>query len=77
MEGQSKTGHQPTARPTPHDGAERHHRDRWGDLPLNAIHAEDIAVWVAQLQKPRDEGGATLGASQTCHAHAVLSMILG
>ncbi|OLT29512.1 hypothetical protein BJF83_11200 [Nocardiopsis sp. CNR-923] len=49
---------------------------RWGELPLSAIHNEDIAVWVAELQKPRDEGGSNLGASQTRHAHGVLSMVL-
>nr|WP_246422433.1 site-specific integrase [Nocardiopsis mwathae] len=56
---------------------DNHILDRWGDLPLTAIHTEDIAVWIAELQKPRDEGGSNLGASQTCHAHAVLSMVLG
>ncbi|WP_052745672.1 tyrosine-type recombinase/integrase [Allosalinactinospora lopnorensis] len=50
---------------------------RWADLPLSAIHAEDIAVWVAELQKSREEGGSGLGASQTRNAHAVLSMVLG
>ncbi|MFD6095720.1 tyrosine-type recombinase/integrase [Nocardiopsis flavescens] len=49
---------------------------RWGDLPLSAIHGEDVAVWVAQLQKPRDEGGSNLGASQTRLSHSVLSMVL-
>ncbi|MEU0239713.1 tyrosine-type recombinase/integrase [Nocardiopsis sp. NPDC006198] len=49
---------------------------RWGDLPLSAVHNEDVAVWVAELQKPREEGGANLGASQTGHAHGVLSMVL-
>jgi integrase len=49
---------------------------RWGDLPLTAIHTEDIAVWVAELQKSREEGGANLGASQTRRAHGVLSMVL-
>ncbi|GAA1780784.1 site-specific integrase [Streptomonospora arabica] len=56
---------------------DNHVLDRWGDLPLDAIHSEDIAVWIAELQKPRDEGGSNLGASQTQHAHAVLSMVLG
>ncbi|OLT25892.1 hypothetical protein BJF83_22215 [Nocardiopsis sp. CNR-923] len=50
---------------------------RWGDLPLSAVHTEDVAVWVAQLQKPRDEGGANLGSSQTRLAHGVLAMVLG
>ncbi len=49
---------------------------KWGDLPLSAVHNEDVAVWVADLQKPRDEGGSNLGASQTGHAHGVLSMVL-
>ncbi|RCV49838.1 tyrosine-type recombinase/integrase [Marinitenerispora sediminis] len=49
---------------------------RWGELRVSAIHTEDIAVWVAELQKPREEGGANLGASQTRHAQGVLSMIL-
>ncbi|GAA1755483.1 tyrosine-type recombinase/integrase [Streptomonospora arabica] len=49
---------------------------RWGDLPLTAIQNEDVAVWVAALQKPRDEGGSNLGASQTRRAHGVLSMVL-
>ena len=49
---------------------------KWGDLPLSAVHNEDVAVWVADLQKPRDEGGNNLGASQTGHAHGVLSMVL-
>ncbi|MBB5996522.1 integrase [Streptomonospora salina] len=49
---------------------------RWGDLPLDAIHTEDVAVWIAELQKPRDEGGSNLGASQTRHCYAVLSMVL-
>src|SRR5690625_1834491 len=40
---------------------------RWGDQPLDAIHNEDVAVWIAALQKPRDEGGSNLGASQTRH----------
>ncbi|WP_116247963.1 site-specific integrase [Nocardiopsis sp. FIRDI 009] len=56
---------------------DNHVLPRWADLPLSAIHNEDIAVWVAQLQKPRDEGGSNLGASQTRHAHVVLSMVLG
>ncbi|MFC7328053.1 tyrosine-type recombinase/integrase [Marinactinospora rubrisoli] len=56
---------------------DNHVLPRWGDLPLSAIHAEDIAVWVAELQKPREEGGANLGASQTRRAHGVLSMVLG
>ncbi|MDA8369896.1 MAG: tyrosine-type recombinase/integrase [Nocardiopsaceae bacterium] len=50
---------------------------RWGDLPLDAIHTEDIAVWVAELQKPRDEGGSNLEASQTRHCYTVMSMVLG
>ncbi len=50
---------------------------RWAELPLSAINSEDIAVWIADLQKPRDEGGSNLGASQTRGAHAVLSMVLG
>lgn len=50
---------------------------RWGDLPLSAVHTEDIAVWIAQMQKPREEGGSNLGASQTRHVHSVLSMVLG
>lgn len=50
---------------------------RWGDLALSVIHSEDIAVWVAQLQKPREEGGANMGASQTRHVHSILSMVLG
>ncbi|MFI6576792.1 tyrosine-type recombinase/integrase [Nocardiopsis sp. NPDC050513] len=50
---------------------------RWGDLPLSAVHTEDVAVWVARLQKPRDEGGANLGSSQTRLAHGVLAMVLG
>lgn len=49
---------------------------RWEDLPISAIHNEDVAVWVADLQKPREDGGANLGASQTRHAHGVLSMVL-
>ena len=49
---------------------------RWADLPLSAIHGEDVAVWVAQLQKPREQSGANLGASQTRRAHGVLSMVL-
>jgi integrase len=49
---------------------------RWADLPLSAIHGEDVAVWVAELQKPREQGGANLGASQTRRAHGVLSMVL-
>ncbi|WP_017627830.1 tyrosine-type recombinase/integrase [Nocardiopsis chromatogenes] len=55
---------------------DNHVLPRWGDVPLNAIHNEDVAVWVAALQKPRDEGGSNLGASQTRHAHALLSMVL-
>ena len=50
---------------------------RWGDLPLSAIHSEDIAVWIAEMQRPREEGGANLGASQTRHVHSILSMVLG
>jgi integrase len=50
---------------------------RWGDLPLSAIHTEDIAVWIAEIQKPREEGGSNVGASQTRHVHSVLSMVLG
>ncbi|MBQ1081807.1 site-specific integrase [Nocardiopsis sp. B62] len=50
---------------------------RWADLPLSAIHSEDIAVWIAQMQRPREEGGANLGASQTRHVHSILSMVLG
>ncbi|GLU47124.1 tyrosine-type recombinase/integrase [Nocardiopsis ansamitocini] len=50
---------------------------RWGALPLTAVYSEDIAVWVALLQKPRHEGGANLGASQTRGAVTVLSMVLG
>ncbi|WP_431871068.1 tyrosine-type recombinase/integrase [Nocardiopsis eucommiae] len=56
---------------------DNHVLPRWGDLRLSAVHAEDVAVWVAHLQKPRDEGGSNLGASQTRHAHVVLSMVLG
>lgn len=56
---------------------DNHVLPRWGEQPLSAIHGEDIAVWVARLQKPRDEGGSNLGASQTRHAHVVLSMVLG
>ncbi|MEU3142210.1 site-specific integrase [Nocardiopsis alba] len=49
---------------------------RWGEHPLSAVHSEDVAVWVAQLQKPREEDGGNLGASQTRHAYGVLSMVL-
>ncbi|MFD0772613.1 tyrosine-type recombinase/integrase [Streptomonospora algeriensis] len=55
---------------------DNHILDRWGGQPLDNIHSEDIAVWIADLQKPRDEGGSNLGPSQTQHAHAVLSMVL-
>ncbi|WP_233515370.1 tyrosine-type recombinase/integrase [Marinitenerispora sediminis] len=55
---------------------DNHVLPRWGDLPVSAIHNDDIATWVAWLQKPRAEGGANLGASQTRHCHRVLSMIL-
>ncbi|MBR8742799.1 site-specific integrase [Nocardiopsis sp. MG754419] len=56
---------------------DNHVLPRWGDHALSAVHSEDIAVWVAQLQKPREEGGSNLGASQTRQAHVVLSMVLG
>ncbi|MFE9641850.1 tyrosine-type recombinase/integrase [Nocardiopsis alba] len=56
---------------------DNHVLPRWGDLPLSAIHNEDVAVWVSELQRPREEGGSNLGASQTRHAHVVLSMVLG
>ncbi|GAA1980391.1 hypothetical protein GCM10009799_01910 [Nocardiopsis rhodophaea] len=55
---------------------DNHVLPRWGELPLTAIQTEDVAVWVAELQKPRDEGGTNLGASQTRRAHGVLSMVL-
>jgi integrase len=56
---------------------DNHVLPRWGELPLTAVHTEDVAVWVAELQKPRAEGGSNLGASQTRRAHGVLSMVLG
>ncbi|MBO2531261.1 MAG: recombinase XerD [Thermobifida sp.] len=52
------------------------HLSRWRELPLTAIHTEDIAAWVAQLHRPKSDGGAGLGASQTRHAYRVLSMVL-
>jgi len=49
---------------------------KWGDLPLNAIEREDIAVWVAKLLKSKEDGGSALGPSQARHAFRVLSMVL-
>lgn len=55
---------------------DNHINPRWGDLPLNAITREDVAVWVASLLKPKAEEGSGLGPSQTRHAYRVLAMIL-
>jgi integrase len=49
---------------------------KWGDLPLNAINHEDIAVWVAKLLRSQEDKGSGLGPSQTRHAYRVLSMVL-
>ncbi|UVS78367.1 Putative prophage phiRv2 integrase [Actinokineospora sp. UTMC 2448] len=56
---------------------DNHVLPRWGDLPLNAITKEDVAVWVAKLVRSKDQGGSGLGPSQARHAYRVLSMVLG
>lgn len=48
----------------------------WGELGLNAVLGEDIAVWVAKLVKGTSDGGSGLGPSQARHAYRVLAMVL-
>ncbi|MFF0149645.1 site-specific recombinase XerD [Amycolatopsis sulphurea] len=55
---------------------DNHVNVRWGGLPLNAIHREDVALWVADLLKAKDKGGSGLGPSQARHAYRVFSMVL-
>jgi integrase len=55
---------------------DNHVNPRWGDHPLSAIEAEDVAGWVASLLKSTSDGGSGLGPSQTRHAYRVLSMVL-
>ncbi|SFJ41296.1 Phage integrase, N-terminal SAM-like domain [Amycolatopsis sacchari] len=55
---------------------DNHVNPKWGDMPLSAVHREDIAAWVASLLKPKAQEGSGLGPSQTRHAYRVLSMIL-
>ncbi|MGI5119447.1 tyrosine-type recombinase/integrase [Marinactinospora thermotolerans] len=58
------------------DVLEDHILPRWGDLPVKSIEFDDVAAWLAGLQKPKEEGGRNLGASQTRTVHSVLSMVL-
>jgi hypothetical protein len=53
-----------------------HVNAKWGGRPLNAIHREDVALWVADLLKSKDKGGSGLGPSQARHAYRVFSMVL-
>jgi integrase len=55
---------------------DNHVLPRWGDLPLTAVHSEDIALWVAALLKSTADGGSGLGPSQARHAYRVMSMVL-
>jgi integrase len=55
---------------------DNHVLPKWGELRLNAINHEDIAVWVAKLLKSKEDKGSGLGPSQTRHAFRVLSMVL-
>ena len=65
-----------TSRAKYRDVLDGHILPRWGDLPVNAIEFDDVAVWLAELQKPKADGGRALGASQTRMVHSVLSMVL-
>lgn len=55
---------------------DNHVNVKWGGRPLNAIHREDVALWVADLLKSKDKGGSGLGPSQARHAYRVFSMVL-
>lgn len=55
---------------------DNHVLPKWGELPLNAINHEDIAVWVAKLLKSKEDKGSGLGPSQTRHVFRVLSTVL-
>ncbi|WP_307849529.1 tyrosine-type recombinase/integrase [Qaidamihabitans albus] len=55
---------------------DNHVNPKWGDLSLNAIISEDLAVWVAKLLKDKKDGGSGLGPSQARHAYRVLAMVL-
>jgi integrase len=55
---------------------DNHVLTRWGDLSLNAVYQEDVATWVADLLKSKDDGGTGLGPSQARHAYRILAMVL-
>jgi integrase len=55
---------------------DNHVLPKWGELALNVVNHEDIAVWVAKLLKSKEDKGSGLGPSQTRHAFRVLSMVL-
>lgn len=55
---------------------DNHVLPKWGELPLNAINHEDIAVWIAKLLKSKEDKGSGLGPSQTRHVFRVLSTVL-
>jgi integrase len=55
---------------------DNHVLPEWGNVALNAIEREDVALWVARLLKPTEEDGSNLSPSTARLAFRVLSMVL-
>ena len=50
---------------------------KWGTTPLDRIHFEDVAEWLADLLSGEATGGRKLSPRSVRKAYVVLSRVLG